>query len=149
MAEIKKIFQNRNNLLMIIILIIGIAIIVLPGMKPDVTKDTVEVADETRGEEERLSGILSQIDGAGRVSVMISYESTMEKEIAYDGDMERAVTSGGDVVVRREIYPGVKGVIVIADGAAEPSVRNAIKEAVIAVTGAAANHICVYSRSGK
>lgn len=149
MAEIKKIFQNRNNLLMIIILIIGIAIIVLPGMKPDVTNDTVEIADETRGEEERLSGILSQIDGAGRVSVMISYESTMEKDIAYDGDMERAVTSGGDVVVRREIYPGVKGVIVIADGAADPVVRNAIKEAVIAVTGAAANHICVYSRGGE
>lgn len=131
---------------MIIILIIGIAFTALPSVLPERTEKKRDAA-EYIGEEERLSEILSRIEGAGEVSVMISYASTMEKDIAYDGERDRAVTSGGDVVVKRELYPQVKGVIVIADGAGDPSVRQTIREAVIAVTGAAANHVCVYKGS--
>lgn len=144
MAELRKLFGNRNNFIMLIILIIGLAVTALPELKKAAKTETETVTDIGR-EEERLSEILSEIKGAGRVSVMITYESTMEKDIAYSGDNERAVTSGGDVVVRREIYPPVKGVIVVADGADDPSVCNALKAAVTAVTGAAANHICIYS----
>lgn len=146
MAELKKILQSRNNRLMVLILIIGIAFIVLPGrLAGSGTEKNENAVTQNFGEEERLSEILSEIDGAGNVSVMISYVSTMEKDLAYDGERERIVTSGGDVVVKREVYPEVKGVIVIADGAGDPSVRQTIKEAVTAVTGAAANHVCVYS----
>ena len=35
-------------------------------------------------EEKRLANILSQIDGAGEVSVMITYYSSSEKNIAYE-----------------------------------------------------------------
>ncbi|MGN1116323.1 MAG: hypothetical protein ACI4TH_07140 [Candidatus Ornithomonoglobus sp.] len=133
---------------MVLILIIGIAFIALPGLfSGSGTEKDDNAVTQYLGEEERLSEILSEIDGAGHVSVMISYVSTMEKDLAYDGERERIVTSGGDVVVKREVYPEVKGVIVIADGAGDPSVRQTIKEAVTAVTGAAANHVCVYSSS--
>lgn len=143
--ELKKILQSRNNRLMILILIIGIAFVVLSGGSARQGSEKPASVSDYRGEEERLSEILSEIEGAGCVSVMISYVSTMEKDIAYDGERERALVSGGDVVVKREVYPEVKGVIVIADGAGDPSVRQTIKEAVTAVTGAAANHVCVYS----
>lgn len=148
MEELKKILQSRNNRLMVLILIIGIAFIALPGLfsGSGAEKNENAVAQYFR-EEERLNEILSEIDGAGKVSVMISYVSTMEKDLAYDGERQRIVTSDGDVVVKREVYPEVKGVIVIADGAGNPSVRQTIKEAVTAVTGAAANHVCVYSSS--
>ena len=133
---------------MLVILIIGIAIIAVSGRLPrdDGAAEAGQETAEYSGEEERLGEILSEIDGAGEVSVMISYVSTMEKDIAYDSGKERAVTSGGDVVVTREIYPEVKGVIVIADGAGDPSVRQAIKEAATAVTRAGANRVCVYER---
>ena len=132
---------------MLIILIIGVAFILLSGLDiSDKKSETEQVTDYVR-EEERLSSILSQIDGAGNVSVMISYESTMEKDIAYDGQKERAVTSGGDVMVKREIYPRVKGVVVISDGGENPTVKQKIKEAVIALTGAGANRVCVYGRT--
>lgn len=147
MADVKKFLKNRNNRIMLIILIIGIAFIVISGghrIEPNVKSDA---ATDYHGEEERLSEILSQIDGAGRVSVMISYVSTIEKDIAYDGDNNHAVTSGGDVMVKREVFPKVKGVIVIADGGERKEVRQAITEAVTAVTGAGANRICVYDRS--
>lgn len=142
MAELKKIVQNRNNRIMIIILIIGIIIIMISGAFSGEQKSAPSDDNEIWREEERLSGILSQIDGAGQVSVMISYDSTMEKDIAYEN--EHALTSGGDVVVRRELYPGVRGVIVIAEGAYDAAVKSAIKEAVAAVTGAGVNRICVY-----
>lgn len=131
---------------MLVILIIGIAFIVYSGGRADRTDKAEVSAADYSGEEAELSEILSEIKGAGQVSVMISYVSTMEKDIAYDGERERAVTSGGSVVVTREVYPAVKGVIVIADGGDNPSVRQTIKEAVIAVTGVQANHVCVYGR---
>lgn len=147
MEELKKILKKRNNRIMLIILIIGVAFIALSGLDISGDKNKTEVLSDYRREEERLSEILSQIEGAGEVSVMISYESTMEKDIAYDGERERAVTSGGDVMVKREIYPRVKGVVVISDGGEVPAVKQKIKEAVIAVTGAGANRVCVYGRA--
>lgn len=147
MADIIKKLKKRNNIAMLIILIIGAAIIAFSSGSGGKTEVTANTANS--GEEERLEEILSEIDGAGQVSVMITYESTMEKDIAYDGDNDRAVTSGGDVMVKREIYPKVKGVIVIADGADTPSVKQAIKEAVTAVTGAGANRVCVFSRGAE
>ena len=148
MEEIKNLLKKRNNRIMLIILIIGVVFIALSGLDlSDEKKDTGGVCDY-RDEEIRLSRILSQIEGAGEVSVMISYESTMEKDIAYDGQKERAVTSGGDVMVKREIYPRVKGVVIICDGGEIPAVRQKIKEAVIAVTGAGANRVCVYGKAG-
>lgn len=147
MADIIKKLKKRNNIAMLIILIIGAAIIAFSSGSGGKTEATDISANS--GEEERLEEILSEIEGAGQVSVMISYESTMEKDIAYDGDNDRAVTSGGDVMVKREIYPKVKGVIVIADGADTPSVKQAIKEAVTAVTGAGANRVCVFSRGAE
>lgn len=149
MSTFGKFLKSRNNRIMLVILIIGIAIIALSGIEPRKTETAVEQTVEYEGEEERLGRILSEIEGAGEVSVMITYVSTPEKDIAYDGDKERAVTSGGDVMVTREIYPEVKGVIVIADGAEIPSVKQAIKEAVTAVTGAGANRVCVYPRSAE
>lgn len=132
---------------MLAILIIGIVIIAVSGsISPDHKKEqNPETVTDIKGEEERLSEILSQIDGAGQVSVMISYATTAEKELA--GESEgRAYTSGGDVVIKKEKYPAVRGVIVIADGAGSSAVKQKIKEAVTAVTGAAANHVCVYQR---
>lgn len=145
--DLKKFLKKRNNRIMLVILIIGIVIIAVSGSIPSREKpeETRETVTDVKGEEERLSEILSQIDGAGRVSVMISYAGTAEKELA--GESEgRTYTSGGDVVVKKETYPAVRGVIVIADGAGNSEVKQKIKEAVTAVTGAAANHVCVYSR---
>lgn len=128
MAEIKKLMKNRNNRLMLVIFIIGIGIILFSFIF-----DGAEGKTETcYGEEERLSEILSEIDGAGEVSVMISYEKTE------NGTGKSFVSDG---VVQKP-----RGVVVVADGANSPMVRNKLKEAAIAVTGVGANRVCVYER---
>lgn len=81
MADIIKKLKKRNNIAMLIILIIGAAIIAFSSGSGGKTEVTANTANS--GEEERLEEILSEIDGAGQVSVMITYESTMEKDIAY------------------------------------------------------------------
>ena len=130
---------------MLVILIIGIAILGASGLMPSrkSSDGSAPTTVDFAGEEERLGDILSQIEGAGRISVMISYESTPEKELAGE-DGGRTMLYGGDAVVKREVYPVVKGVIIVADGAYDAQIKRALMEAAAAVTGAGANRICVY-----
>lgn len=148
--QIKNFLKNRNNRLMLVILIIGIGIIAVSGILPSGTKQTEGSATsaEFQREEERLSEILSKIEGAGEISVMISYESTAEKELAGE-QSGRTFSYSGDVVVKREVYPKVRGVIIVADGADDPRVRQQLSEAAAAVTGAGMNRVCVYHRTRK
>ena len=125
---------------MLVILIIGIGIIAVSGILPSGAKQTAESATsaEFQREEERLSAI----------SVMISYESTAEKGLAGE-QSGRTFSFGGDAVVKREVYPKVRGVIIVADGADDPRVRQQLSEAAAAVTGAGMNRVCVYHRTRK
>lgn len=133
--DLKNFIKNRNNKLMIVIFIIGIAILAVSCVLPD-GKDETGGNVQYAGEEERLSDILSQIDGAGRISVMISYESAPER-------------SFGSYAPDRGSYPRVRGVIVVADGASDPVVRQELAHAAAAVTGAGANRVCVYTRGNR
>ncbi len=135
MPEIKKLLKNRNNRLMLVILIIGIVIIMLSSLFEGRDGETANDIPENAGEEERLSEILSEINGAGRVSVMISYEM---EDSDYRG-IGRSIDS-------EESLKKPRGVIVVADGASVPAVRSSLKEAAVAVTGVGANRVCVYSR---
>lgn len=116
------------------IFIIGVVIILLSALF-DNTKTPSQSTDNFAGEEQRLSEILSEINGAGRVSVMISYEKTEESQ-----------TGIGRGLTDTKGYEKPRGVIVVADGAVTPSVRNSLKEAAVAITGVGANRVCVYPR---
>lgn len=161
----EKIFSKiRNTNYIYIILIIGVAVMLLfSGGKEGTEQEKPVLPDRTFSEEEKLSGILSQIEGVGNVSVMITYFTSNEKAIAYETKTDRkaetstgfggesrdekAVMADGGPVVVQEIYPEVKGVVVIADGADIPSVKQAICEAVSTSMGIALHKICVLPKS--
>ncbi|MCD8180324.1 MAG: hypothetical protein LUF26_02420, partial [Firmicutes bacterium] len=70
--EFLKIFKNKNNRLIWLILIIGVVLMAAAGgyKKDSAAENTaweVSIADDER----RLEEILSQIEGAGEVKVMI------------------------------------------------------------------------------
>lgn len=134
MKDLKKLLKNRNNRLMLVILIIGIIIIILSAGFED-NSDKSQAVDSYGREEERLSGILSEINGAGRVLVMISYENEYNEESGIGRGF-----SDTDALAKP------RGVIVVADGAQSPAVRNALKEATVAVMGVGANRVVVYAR---
>ena len=157
--EIIKIFKNKNNQLICLIFIIGVVLMVAAGGYGSKEKAVSNVKEITAADEEkRLSDILSQIDGTGEVSVMITYYSSSEKDIAYEtktasredkselSEDKKAVMSDGEPMVVKEVYPRVKGVIVTAQGAGNAAVRSAISEAVSASLDVPVHRICIFKK---
>ena len=117
-------------------------------------------------DEARLEEILSQIKGVGKVSVMITYNSGAETEIAYDTNSSitrresgdnvinteetndcDAVMSSGKPFVKRYLYPEIKGVVVVAEGGGDILVKQRIQEAVMTSLGLAAHKVCVSEKA--
>ncbi|MBQ7408412.1 MAG: hypothetical protein IJW13_03975 [Clostridia bacterium] len=73
--------------------------------------------------EEKLSTNLSKINGAGKVSVIISVQRGVTNEIATEKTIEGNVSEevpilvSGKPIVLAEIYPEITGVVIIAKGA--------------------------------
>ena len=83
--------------------------------------------------EDRLGNTLSQIKGAGKVSVVITVAGSNKTVIATDvvtvkdGEQlkvtETPVLVGGKVVVLNELYPEIIGVLIVSEGADNLSVK--------------------------
>ncbi len=96
--------------------------------------------------EEQLEEILSQIEGAGQVSVMLTVKSGMERVLAQDGTLsaeeesiQTVVISTGsgteEVVVLKQYYPTFQGALVVCPGGGDAQVQLLITQAVSALTG--------------
>lgn len=114
------------------------------------TADTLTTMEENyvREMETKLVNTLSHISGAGNVKAMVTAVGSATLEIAYNID-ERTITNGGSTtttivktpviingkngsqpLVLFEIKPQLKGVVIVASGASNPSVRLSILRAV-------------------
>ena len=95
------------------------------------TEKDYDVNDYVDKLETKLSDRLSELDGAGKVNVIISVKSGMRSEIATEkqvggiGDRttETPVLISGKPLVLGEIYPEICGVIIMAKGAENVKVR--------------------------
>ena len=123
--------------------------------------------------EEKLEEILSQISGAGKVDVMISYLNQVEKIPMTDTKITKTVVSekdsnGGErkteetnteeniiyeetnnvktPVIKQSILPEVIGVIVVAEGAYNETVKENLIRAVEATVIVASERIQVFSK---
>ena len=147
--DLLKIFKNKNNRLICLILIIGVVLMAVASVDKNKKADVQPTAAVTS----------SQIDGAGEVSVMITYYSSSEKNIAYEtkvssrekeeSEDKKAVMTDGEPMVVKEVYPKVRGVIVTADGGGNSAVRSAISEAVTASLDVPAHRICIFKKEVK
>ncbi len=71
--------------------------------------------------EKKLSKSLSEVKGAGRVEVIISVESGFKS--VYKESADGLVLVNGKPVVVTEDYPAITGVIIVAEGANNLSVK--------------------------
>jgi len=120
--------------------------------------------------EEKLAATLSQIEGAGDVEVMITYESTSEIVPAFSVDRQtttitdnrengtsttntentqsEVVTVGGNggssALILKEISPKIRGVIVVAEGADDITVRLNLLNAVQTLLNVGPRQVDVY-----
>lgn len=101
--------------------------------------------------ETRLSQTLSKVDGAGKVSVVITVESGMETVLAtkitvtensYGKEtVETPITVNGKTVVVKEMYPKIIGVLIVAEGANKISVMTKIQQAAVSLLDININQI--------
>lgn len=111
--------------------------------------------------ENRLAAVISEVENAGRVRVLLTLESSSETVYATDVSMQSdrndgAVSesrdseyvlidgAGGDAgMVLRTQTPEVQGVIVVCDGANLPEVAGAITQAVSTALGVGTDRVSV------
>lgn len=133
--------------------------------------ETEEMGSSQSQEEKRLKEVLSVIQGAGKVEVMITYKSSKEivtamntvdstivtNEEDYNGGTRtinqadsntQPVTindsQGSKPLILKEVEPEIKGVIVIAEGAGDVRVKMELLRAIQVVLGIKANQVEVF-----
>ncbi len=113
----KKLKSIKNLRIIIIIFIIAIGLIIYSSVMTSLSAKDDGATSVMTSDEQRLSAILSNIDGAGEVETMITQ-------------------SDGKIV----------GVIVIADGARDIAVRLRLMDAASTALGIDKNLVNVYTR---
>lgn len=184
-STLKNLQLSKDKLLLILLGGVLLVIISLPVKEKNEADNTVDardtgeaieysdISDYTTELEERLAAILSQVDGAGKVVVLITFKDSGEAIVKSDitentktdgitGDGERlgekkreekvvfSKKSDGSLTpyVTKTIYPEISGVLVLAQGASDTGVTVRLTEAVSAVLGIEINKIKVMKMEG-
>lgn len=154
------------------ILLIGLVLVLLPSGRSDSTPEEQPqiVATESETDEDdycakmerELAALLSQVDGAGRVKVMLTlkmgpascFQTDRSLSSSRDGEKESQTTEERTVMIGRgsaydepavvsTAYPVFQGALIVAEGGADPSIRYQLSAAVAALLGLGADQITV------
>ena len=100
--------------------------------------------------EQRLEALIGEIQGVGKVSVMVTLETAEETVYALDTreseqslEKEHVLLSGDEPLVETVWYPQVLGVAVVCQGAEDVSVRSQITQIASVLTGVTTNRISI------
>lgn len=162
LPDAKKVRQFLSKYKWIVlILVLGTFLLLLPGKDRGATADPVseheQAAFNLEELERRMEKILSGIDGAGNLALMLTVKSGVEEIYALDREysedddrMEERITTvlvseddGKRPAVVRYDNPVFQGALVVCDGGDDPAVRLCITKALSALTGLGADKITV------
>ena len=162
----KKIGVIRLGLLIVAGLVLLIAS--FDGKEEHKTQTQINTQNEEKqsGEQQlnmetRLTNVLSQVDGIGKVQVMITAKATQEKVVLKDAPYKKTTVKEEDSTgatreskettseegtilekqqdgsespyITKELQPEIEGVVVIAEGAAQKQIEAEINDAVVAL----------------
>lgn len=152
----------------LLVLLLGTVLMLLPDGKqeagvPDPQTETVFDREAVQREMER---ILSEIDGVGRLRLMLTVSSGGERELAQNESVSRSESGEGareytqktetvllgrgseqQAVVTRTLYPRYIGALVVCEGADNAAVRLQVVQAVSALTALPTDRISVVKGS--
>ena len=174
-----KLFAKKSFSKCILIFgIIGMALIFLSSFWPESQTNTEQTADVAASDvetytqqlETKVTNLVSQIDGVGNCSVMITLENGVENVYAnseknsndstddYNGDGNQKTTErkdseqnivvvdgsdGKEALMVTQKEPTVKGVVVVCDGADNPVVVQRVTDAVTTALNVKSNRVSV------
>jgi stage III sporulation protein AG len=148
----------RKYRFVVLILLVGIGLMLIPFGDKEKTETSVSATAPTQPDiSKELSQILSQIDGAGEVSVMLTVRTGTSTVYQTDDSHttgESGTTRQDTVIITDEnraqsglvqhiVYPEYRGAIIVCQGADNLQVRLNIMEAVARITGLGMDKISV------
>ncbi len=150
MSKMKDVWEKFKNIkhiqivcAVVVALVLCVAYFALWGGSKDDSKAENSTEEFSSAEEyvssleNKLCNVLSKISGVGEVSVVITLESGFTFEYATDKETNTVVSGGtetsittetvilvsGEPVVIKQNYPVIKGVVIVAKGAENFSVK--------------------------
>lgn len=164
---LSRLKKDKKALLTVIIGIAGM-LLVLVSELPSFSENEQEVkgnetyfGDSLQEDTERL---ISKIQGAGRVSVMLTYDSGEETVWAKDSETQTQSDDKADVEEKhiiidsqngetglavKVLYPRVRGVAVVCTGGDDPVVKSEIKALLSALFDIGSNRISIARRAAE
>lgn len=139
-----------------VVLLLGLLLMALPGEEAPPVAAATSPGQVTL--EERLSEILSHLEGAGKVKVLLTeamgaetiYQTELDasqKDASLDRREETVIITDTDRsqsgLVRQTLPPRYQGAVVLCQGGADDRVRLQIVQAVMSVTGLRSDRITV------
>ncbi len=178
---LNKFFKDNDNnkSLLVLLLVIGLCLIFFSSLfssssSEDTKKNTESISAKEYKEslEKSIEETLKDVSGVGDVSVTITLDGEVEKNIAYNENKSSSAslnddtnssdnnTSSKDAVMVREgssetpfttkdIYPDVVGVVVVAQGAKDKTVEYYITKSVEALLGLPSYKVVVLPSNNK
>lgn len=152
MTQMKELAVKYKYVL--VVLIAGLALMLLPGTQQEETVVSMEEPRQQPGIQQSLEAILSNIQGVGRVQVLLT-EAQGTRTIYVSDESAASDSRKTDAViltnsdrtqrglVSQVIPPVYQGAIIVCQGGDNPAVRLAVVEAVCDATGLSADKISV------
>lgn len=139
-----------------IILLVGIILIRIPPPDSKITSKSSEPTMPQQSLEEKLEDILSKLQGAGRVKVMLTLDEGPETFYQENHDQSKnqesfrsstiTITDGNHNqkgLIRQIKSEKFRGAVVLCQGADSPSIKLSVVDAVSKVTGLHSHQISV------
>ena len=145
--------------------------------KTSSSSSNISTAEYAKQIESQLTNIVGHIDGVGRVQVMVTVESGVQyvyeqnqkdtndttTSSSNDGDMQKQENTGTEqnpvimenssggqqALIKTELQPAIKGVVVVCDGGDNPVVQENVVSTVTTALDVPSNHISVSKMSPK
>lgn len=150
-------FWGRYKYIFLIVLA-GVVLMLLPGGQ----KETSHISPSGQRQEEfdleameaKIERALSQIQGAGKVTVVLTLKESARQVLAWDTRQSDRETGSTAVVLSRgsgveetvllqRVYPTYQGALVVCSGAQDAQVRLQITQAMRALTGLSTQKISI------
>lgn len=105
--------------------------------------------------EHKICSVVESIEGCGKASVAISYESYEEKVYAYESETTSSggvttqtnsvVSVKGEPLVTKTLPPKILGVVVVAQGADNPVIKYKIVNVVVTLLNVSSQDVQVFT----
>lgn len=102
----------------------------------------------------KVTEVVGNIEGVGKLSIAITYDSGIINEYLYEvktvttgtgsTETKEVVSVRGEPIVLRELYPAIRGVVVVAEGGSSAETRFKIIKALVTLLGVDSGQVEVF-----